>query len=211
MSNLLAKGRLARWSRVASVSLATLTVMAAPVLAATAQDAAEHGGEHAGGLPQLNPATFPTQIFWLAITFAALYYLLSKKALPVMAQVLEERQERISRDLSKAASLKEEAESVMAAVDKVLAEARVQAQTAIAETVIAAEADAQARQAKLNADIADRLHSAETRIRSAKEQALVNVRSEAADIAQAIASKLGGVDADPAKVKAAVTAVEERR
>ncbi|WP_448188720.1 F0F1 ATP synthase subunit B family protein [Azospirillum sp. sgz301742] len=213
MSNLLAKGRLARWSGVAGTSLVALTAMAAPVLAATAQNAAEHGGEHAaGGLPQLNPATFPTQIFWLALSFGALYYLLSKKALPVVAQVLEERQERISRDLSKAASLKEEAEGVMATVDKALAEARTQAQAVIAETVAAIEADNQAKQSSLNAQIADRLREAETRINAAKEQALTNVRGEAAGIVREIASKLAGIDADPAQAEAAVAAViEERR
>jgi F-type H+-transporting ATPase subunit b len=207
MSNLLAKGRLARWSGVAGTTLATLTVMAAPVLAATA----EHGGEHSGGLPQLNPATFPTQIFWLALSFGALYYLLSKKALPVVAQVLEERQERISADLSKAASLKEEAETVMASVDKALAEARTQAQAVIAETVAAIEAENQARQSALNAQVADRLREAEARIAAAKEQALTNVRGEAAGIVREIASKLAGVDADQAQVEAAVAAVTEER
>jgi len=208
MSNLLAKGRLARWSGVAGTSLAALTMMAAPVLAATA----EHGGEHSGGgLPQLNPATFPTQIFWLALSFGALYYLLSKKALPVVAQVLEERQERISRDLSKAASLKEEAEAVMATVDKAMAEARTQAQAVIAETVAAIEADNQAKQSALNAQIADRLREAETRIAAAKEQALANVRGEAAGIVREIASKLAGIDADPAQAEAAVAAVTQER
>lgn len=208
MSNLLAKGRLARWSGVAGTSLATLTMMAAPVLAATA----EHGGEHAkGGLPQLNPGTFPTQIFWLALTFGALYYLLSKKALPVVAQVLDERQERISRDLSKAASLKEEAEAVMATVEKAMAEARAQAQTVIAETVAAIEADNQVKQSALNAQIADRLREAETRIAAAKDQALANVRGEAAGIVREIASKLAGIDADPAQAEAAVAAVMEER
>lgn len=208
MSNLLAKGRLARWSGVAGTSLATLTVMAAPVLAASA----EHGGEHAsGGLPQLNPATFPTQIFWLALTFGALYYLLSKKALPVVAQVLEERQERISRDLSKAASLKDEAEAVMATVDKAMAEARAQAQAVIAETVAAIEAENQARQSALGAQIADRLRQAEASIAAAKEQALTNVRGEAAGIVREIASKLAGIDADTAQAEAAVAAVTQER
>lgn len=210
MSNLLAKGRLARWSGVAGTSLATLTVMAAPVLAATAEHGGEHGG--GGGLPQLNPATFPTQIFWLALTFGALYYLLSKKALPVVAQVLEERQERISRDLSKAASLKEEAEAVMATVDKAMADARAQAQAVIAETVAAFEAENQAKQSALNTQIADRLREAETRIAAAKEQALANVRGEAVGIVREIASKLAGIDADPAQAEAAVASVlEERR
>ncbi len=214
MPNLLAKGRLARWSGVAGASLATLTVLAGNVLAATAEHApdAAHGAEHAGGLPQLNPATFPTQIFWLALTFITLYYLLSKKALPRVAEVLEERQERISRDLSKAASLKEEAEAVLAQVDKALAEARSEAQALIAKAAAEIDANTQARQAKLGADIAERLRTAEANIAAAKEQAIANVRGAAADIARDVAGRLAGVDVDAAQAEAAVAAViEERR
>ena len=215
MPNLLAKRRLVRWSGVAGASLAALTVLAGNVLAATAQhapDAAAHGGEHAGGLPQLNPATFPTQIFWLALTFITLYYLLSKKALPRVAEVLEERQERISRDLSKAASLKEEAEAVMAQVDTSLAGARSEAQALIAQAAAEIDANNQARQAKLNADIADHLRTAEANIAAAKEQAIANVRSVAADIAREVAGRVAGVDVDGAQAEAAVAAViEERR
>lgn len=213
MPNLLAKGLLARWSGLASASLATLTVTAGTVLAATAQHApdAAHGGQ-AGGLPQLNPATFPTQIFWLAATFIGLYYLMSKKALPRVAEVLEERQARISRDLAKAASLKEEAEAVLAQVEKSLANARTEAQTLIGQAASEIEANNQARQAKLNAEIAERLRSAEANIAAAKEQALANVRSAAADIARDVAGRLAGVEVDTAQAEAAVAAViEERR
>lgn len=209
MPNLLAKGRLARWSVVAGATLATMTAAAGSVLAA----AAEHGGEHAsGGLPQLNPVTFPTQIFWLALSFVALYYLLSKKALPRVAEVLEERQDRISRDLSKAASLKEEAEATLATVEKALAEARGEAQSVIAQTVAEIDTASQARQAALAADIAQRLSKAEARIQAAKDDAITNVRSAAADIARDVAVKLGATDVDAAAADAAVGAViEERR
>lgn len=215
MPNLLAKGRLARWSGVAGVSLVTLTTMAGTVLAAAAEHApdAAHGGEHAaGGLPQLNPANFPTQIFWLALTFGVLYYLMSKKALPRVAEVLEARQERISRDLAKAASLKEEAEAVLAQVESSLAGARAESLTLIGQTSADIEANNQARQATLNADIAERLRTAEASIADAKQQAIANVRAASADIARDIAGRLAGIDVDPAQAEAAVAAViEERR
>lgn len=209
MPNLLAKGRLARWSGVAGVSLVTLTTMAGTVLAA----APEHGGEHAsGGLPQLNPANFPTQIFWLALSFGVLYYLLSKKALPRVAEVLEARQERISRDLAKAAQLKDEAEAVLAQVEQSLAGARAEALTLIGQASADIEANNQARQAALGADIAERLRTAEASIAAAKEQALANVRTASADIARDIAGRLAGIDVDQAQAEAAVAAViEERR
>jgi F-type H+-transporting ATPase subunit b len=215
MPNLLAKGRLARWSGVAGSALVTLTAFAGTVLAAAAENApgaAEHGAEHVGGLPQLNPATFPTQIFWLALTFIALYYLMAKKALPRVAEVLEERQERISRDLAKAAALKEEAEAVMASVDKSVADARAQAQALIAQVAAEIEANNQARQSQLSADIAERLRQAEIRIATAKDAALANVRAAATDIAHDVASKLAGIEPDQTQTEAAVAAViEERR
>ncbi|WP_377809850.1 ATPase [Azospirillum sp. A29] len=215
MPNLLAKGRLARWSGVAGASLATLTTMAGTVLAAAAEHApnAAHGGEHAsGGLPQLNPANFPTQIFWLALTFGVLYYLMSKKALPRVAEVLEARQERISRDLAKAAQLKEEAEAILAQVEKSLAGARAEAQGVIAQAAAGIEANNQARQAQLNADITERLRTAEASIAAAKEQALANIRAESAGIVRDITGRLAGVDVDQAQADAAVAAVlEERR
>src|SRR5688572_18942438 len=41
--------------------------------------AEDHGG---GGLPQLRLDTYPSQIFWLLVTFAALYVAFSKMVLP---------------------------------------------------------------------------------------------------------------------------------
>jgi F-type H+-transporting ATPase subunit b len=186
-------------------------MFAGSVLAETAEHA-PGGAEHAGGLPQLNPASFPTQIFWLALTFATLYYLMSKKALPRVAEVLEERQQRISGDLAKAAALRDEAEAVMASVEKSVAEARSQARTLVAQVAAEIEANSQARQSQLSAEIAERLRQAEARITTAKDAALANVRAAATDIAQDIASKLTGVNADAGQVEAAVAAViEERR
>lgn len=213
MPNLTALLRPHRWSGIAGVALASLTVTAGSVLAATAEapHGAEHGGEHAAGLPQLNPETFPTQIFWLAVTFITLYWLLSKKALPRVAEVLEERQERISRDLGKAGSLKEEAETVMAGVEKSLAEARAGAQAEIGRASAEIEAANSARQQQLAADVAERLRQAEARILAAKQDAVANVRSAAADIARDVAARLGGLDSDPAKAEAAVAAVMEER
>ncbi len=209
MSNLLATGRLGRWSGAAGGAFAAMTVLAGDVLAATAE--APHG-EHSGGLPQLNPETFPTQIFWLALTFGLLYWLMAKRALPRVAEVLEERQERIDRDLNKAATLKEEAEAVMGGVDKALAEARAEAQAVIAKTVAEIDGANSARQSQLGADIAERLREAEARIQAAKDQAVANVRSAAADIAREVARKVAGVEADPAAAETAVAAViEERR
>lgn len=205
MPNLLGTGRLGRLSVAAAGALTALAVTAGDVLAA---DAA-HGGEHKGGLPQLNPETFPTQIFWLALSFGALYYLMSKRALPRVAEVLEQRQERISRDLAKAAEVKEEADKALAAVEAAVAEARSNAHGVIAEAVAANEQTAAARSAETAAAVAERLRQADARIQAAKDEAVANVRSAAADIARDVVAKLAGVVAEPAAAEAAVAASME--
>src|SRR5215207_1563076 len=86
-------------------------------------EAAEHGG----GLPQLNAATFPSQIFWLLVSFAALYWLFSRKALPRVGEILEARQKRIAADLDRAATLRAEAEEALRRHQAVIAEAQATA------------------------------------------------------------------------------------
>ena len=78
-------------------------------------------------MPQLESATFISQIVWLAVTFLALYVVMARIALPRIGEVLEARQDRIAHDLDTAASLKAEAEAALAAYETSIAEARISA------------------------------------------------------------------------------------
>ena len=75
-------------------------------------------------MPQLDFTTYLPQVFWLVVTFAALYLIMWKIAVPGIADVLETRQKRISDNLDKAAEAKKEAEETLAAYDKAMDEAR---------------------------------------------------------------------------------------
>ena len=76
----------------------------AGVLALAAPGFAAEPGK--AGMPQFDPTSFPPQVVWLAIAFVVLYLLMSKLALPRVAEVLQMRADRIQSDLDKAASLK---------------------------------------------------------------------------------------------------------
>lgn len=213
MPNLLATGRLGRLSVAAAGALTALAVTAGDVLAAVeAAHGGEHGGEHKGGLPQLDPHNFPTQIFWLAICFAILYFLMSKRALPAVGKVLDQRQARIAADLTTAQTAKGNAEALLAKVEGAMTENRHKAQATVAEAVAAAEAKASARSAEVGAAIAERLRQSDARILAAKNEAIANVRSAAADLARDVAQKLAGVNLATDVAEAAVAAaLEETR
>ena len=49
-----------------------------------------------GGMPQLNPEFWISQIFWLTLTFGILYLVLSKLILPKISANLEARKSQIS-------------------------------------------------------------------------------------------------------------------
>lgn len=158
-------------------------------------------------MPQLDLTTFPSQIFWLIVTFAVLYALMAKVALPKVQGVVEERRRRVETDLEKAAQMKAEAEAVIAAYEKALADARHQAQLTMKETTDRLNAIAAERQRVANAAIAERTAVAEQRIAAARKAAMDNLRGVAVDAARAAAARLIGVEVDDARAGAAVDAV----
>lgn len=191
--------------RLAGTTATALSLLAA--WAGTGQ-AAEEAHK---GLPQLDPTAFPPQLIWLAICFSVLYLLMSRVALPKVGQVLEQRQEHITADLDRAQALRDEAATVMAAYEKALAEARSEAQTLMAKTSAETAEIQAARTRDFAGELAERTQAAEARIRAAKDQALSNVHSVAAEIARDVADKVAGVEIDAADADTAVAAALERR
>ncbi len=162
-------------------------------------------------MPQLDLSTFPSQIFWLAVFFAVLYLLMAKLAIPKIERVIDERQRRVEDDLDKAGQMKSEAEAVIAAYEKALADARHQTQLTMKETSDQLAALAAERQRQAGAVIAERTAVAEKRIATAKSAALADLRGVAVDVARAAAAKLVGGAIDEARAGAAVDAVLKGR
>ncbi len=161
-------------------------------------------------MPQFDPTFFPSQIFWLVVTFTVLYVLMARIALPRIGEVLEERQRRIDADLDKAAALKKEAEAAMEAYESALAESRAKAQAALRETAEAIAQEADRRQAEASARLAQQIKEGEARVDAAKRDAMAHVQEIATDVARVAAKQLAGVSPSEAKARKAVGgAVEE--
>jgi F-type H+-transporting ATPase subunit b len=158
-------------------------------------------------MPQLDPITFPSQIFWLIILFSTLYWLLSRKALPRVSEILEARQDRIAADLDQAQSLRAEAEETLATYEAQLAAAREEAHRLVAETQARLQAEAAERQADLDVRLGRQLADAERRIAAAREEALKELEEVAVTTAQAAAERLVGVKVPKKAAQAALRQV----
>lgn len=170
----------------------------------TAGTAAPEGGAHAKVFPPLNPETFAPQLIWLALTFGLLYLLLKRFALPRVGEVIEERRERVERDLAQAEKLKGETAEALKTYEQALADARAKA-NAIAKDMrdtLAAEVDKE--RAKVDAEIAAKVAEAEARIGQTKAKAMANVGEIAADTAGAIVARLLGKEVTKDEVQRAL-------
>lgn len=162
-------------------------------------------------MPQFDPSTFGPQLFWLLVTFVALYLLMSRLVLPRITDILGQREDRIDGNLRRAESLKEEADQVLAAYQKAIADARHQAQAALAKAAAEMTASAAQREAAFGKKMAEETAAAETRIRAAKTQALADVRGIAAEVAALMAGKLTGGAVDTGAAGQAVDGVMKER
>ncbi len=160
-----------------------------------------HDAGHAKAFPPLDPAHFAPQLFWLALSFGALYIILSRVALPRVSEVIEERRDRIQRDFDAAERLKDETDKALNGYEKALADARSNASSIANKEREVLNAEVAKEQAKVEDQISAKLTEAEARIAETKTKALQGVNTIAADTAVAIVAKLVGdtVSADEAK------------
>jgi F-type H+-transporting ATPase subunit b len=166
-----------------------------------------HADESHGVFPPFDPATFPSQLLWLAITFAALYLLMSRIALPRVGGILENRKGLIDADLAAADADRQKTDAAVAAYEKALAEAKAKAQGIANESRAAIQADLAAKRGAAETDLAAKVSAAEARIAQTKSEALTHVDEIAAETAQAVVAQLvGDVPAD--SVRAAVAKVK---
>lgn len=158
-------------------------------------------------MPQLDTATFASQLFWLLLSFVVLFWVMWKIVIPRIADVLQDRQERIDDDLEKAEKLRNDSAEVLEAYEKTIADGRAQAQSILREASERMEAESAKQQASLAETLSKQTTDAEARINSARDEALDNIMSVSAEAAQAAAIRISGADVSQSEAEAAVKSV----
>ncbi|MBD9525567.1 F0F1 ATP synthase subunit B' [Paracoccus sp. PAR01] len=157
---------------------------------ATAADAA-HGASSAG-MPQLDISTFGNQIVWLLLVLAAIYWVLSRVALPRIGGIISDRQGAITGDLMAAEEFKQKAKDAEAAYDKALADARAEANKIIAANKAEMHKELDAAIAHADAEIAARSAESEKRIGEIRATAVEDARAVARDVTESLVQNFGG-------------------
>jgi F-type H+-transporting ATPase subunit b len=170
----------------------------------------EEPGGHKGPFPPFQAETFASQLFWLAIAFAALYLLASRLLLPRVGGIIEARANKIEGDLAEAQRFKAEADAANTAYEKALADARVRAQTLANTTREQQAAEADKKRKALEQHLDAKLAEAEKTIASTKAAAMGNVRSIAIEAASVIVKRLTGAEPSGPVVTAAVSEALKR-
>lgn len=154
--------------------------------------------------PPFDPATFPSQLFWLVLSFGALYFLLARIALPRIGEVIEERRDRIQRDLDEAARMKGETDAALKSYEQSMTDARGKAQAHAKETRDKLAAESEAERQRVESQLTKKLVETEQRIAANKAKALGSVEEIAASSAADIVAALTGRTVTPDEVRQAL-------
>lgn len=152
---------------------------------------------------------------WVAVAFVLFVALLVYLKVPAMlAKMLDERADKISKELAEAKKLREEAQALLAEYQKKRAEAEMDAANIVAQAKIEAESYSVETRKKLAETIERRTKQAAQKIAQAEAAAIKEVRTTATEAAIAAASKLVGEAVQGAKgtklIDESITAVKSR-
>ncbi len=129
-------------------------------------------------------------IFWTAITFLTVLFILSRTAFKPISKALAEREQSIQTALDAADKAREEMKLLQASNEKLLQEARSEREEMLKEARSAAVKTVEEAQEKANSEYTRIVESAQQEITREKEAALAEVRKQVADLSVQIAEKV---------------------
>lgn len=160
-------------------------------------------------IPQLDPTWYASQIFWLTICFGLLIVLVKVNIAPTIGNVLEARKRAIDSAIAEAETMRNKAADANATMTSGMSSAKANA-SALLLKAQREQAERLARaNAELEADLKAKTDTADRSIDAAKNAALQEISSGAAEVAQAMVKQLLGQSVSAEASKAAVSAASK--
>jgi len=157
-----------------------------------------------GGMPQLNPEFWISQIFWLTLTFGFLYIILSKIILPKISKNLETRKSQILENIETADKQKEESENKIKDYDRIILESKIKAKNYFNDTRKKVLQDINKKRATLEKDIDAEISAAEEEISNLKKNSDEKISKIAVDTSSELIKELIGEEVNSSSISAIV-------
>ncbi len=163
-----------------------------------------------GGMPQLNPEFWISQIFWLILTFGTMYVVLSKFILPKISNNLESRKSQILENIEAAEKQREDSEAKLKEYDEVILKSKSEAKTMFNQTREKALKDIIAKKEVLDQQIDEEINKAEKEIKVLKVSAPDKINKIAIETSSELLEKLIGSGVNSSSISAIVDDLSKR-
>ncbi|MDG6078383.1 ATPase [Erythrobacter litoralis] len=148
--------------------------------------------------------TFSSQIFWLLVFFGITFFVIGRGMVPKIMQTVTDRDSQISADLTAAKAARDAADEQEEAWRRRENENREAAQAVIATAKDDAAKRSEERLAAAQEGFDRDVAAAETRIETARSEALAELEAVAAEAAQDIVAKVANIQVAPPAAHRAV-------
>ena len=157
-----------------------------------------------GGMPQLNPEFWVSQIFWLIITFGILYIVLSKFILPKISSNLELRKSQIQENIETAEKQREMSEVKLKEYDEIILKSKLDAKNIFKNAREKIIKDINLKKETLDKQIDDEISNAEKEIKTLKKDATDKINKIAIETSSDLLKKLIGTEINNSSISAIV-------
>ena len=157
-----------------------------------------------GGMPQLNPKYWVSQIFWVMLIFGTLYIILWKAILPKINENLENRKSQILTDLDEAQELKNQSEKKISEYNMILSKAKQDAKKILDKTRKKINLDIENKNNQFNLEIHKEIENAEKEIKTLKLSSIKDINKISIETSSEIVRKMVGTEVNASSVSAIV-------
>ena len=157
-----------------------------------------------GGMPQLNPEYWVSQIFWVILIFGTLYVILWKTILPKINESLENRKSQILTDLDDAQKFKDQSEEKISEYNKILNQAKQEAKKILDGTRKKVNRDIENKKNQFNLEIKNEIEKAEKEIKTLKLSSIEDINKIAIETSSEIVRKMVDTEVNASSVSAIV-------
>ena len=163
-----------------------------------------------GGMPQLNPEFWISQIFWLTLTFGILYIVLSKLILPKISDNLESRKSQILENIEAAEKQRQNSEEKLKEYEEIVSKSKMEAKNIFNQAREKALKDISAKKDVLDKQIDDEIGKAEQEIKELQKSAPDKINKIAIETSSDLIQKLIGAEVNNSSISAIVDDLSRR-